>query len=176
MAIRIGILGYGNLGRGVECAIAQNKDTELKAVFTRRNPESVSIKTAGVPVLSVDEAEKMKDDIDVMILCGGSATDLPVQTPQFASMFNVIDSFDTHAQHPGTFRRCRCSSKSCRQNRNHLRADGIRVCFHLTVYMLNASCRTARITHSGAKGSARDIPMQSAESKASSMRDNIRFR
>ena len=103
MAIRIGILGYGNLGRGVECAIAQNKDTELKAVFTRRNPESVSIKTAGVPVLSVDEAEKMKDDIDVMILCGGSATDLPVQTPQFASMFNVIDSFDTHARIPEHF-------------------------------------------------------------------------
>ena len=103
MAIRIGILGYGNLGRGVECAIAQNKDTELKAVFTRRNPESVSIKTAGVPVLSVDEAEKMKDEIDVLILCGGSATDLPVQTPQFASLFNVIDSFDTHARIPEHF-------------------------------------------------------------------------
>ncbi len=103
MTIRIGILGYGNLGRGVECAVAQSPDMELRAVFTRRDPGSIEIKTAGVPVLHIDEAEKMKDDIDVLILCGGSATDLPVQTPQFASMFNVIDSFDTHARIPEHF-------------------------------------------------------------------------
>ena len=100
MSIRIGILGYGNLGRGVECAIKQNPDMELVAVFTRRNPESVSVLTEGAKVYSVDEAKNMTNDIDVMILCGGSATDLPVQTPEFAKMFNTIDSFDTHAKIP----------------------------------------------------------------------------
>lgn len=103
MSIRIGIYGYGNLGRGVECAIRQNKDTELAAVFTRRSPESVKILTDGVPVLSAADAEKMADKIDVMILCGGSATDLPEQTPALARYFNVIDSFDTHAKIPDHF-------------------------------------------------------------------------
>ena len=103
MSIRIGILGYGNLGRGVECAIKQNPDMELVAVFTRRNPESVSVLTEGAKVDSVDEAKNMTNDIDVMILCGGSATDLPVQTPEFAKMFNTIDSFDTHAKIPEHF-------------------------------------------------------------------------
>ncbi len=101
--MRIGILGYGNLGRGVECAIRQNPDMELAAVFTRRNPESVSIMTEGVPVLSADDAASMQDKIDVLIICGGSATDLPVQTPAFAKLFNVIDSFDTHAKIPQHF-------------------------------------------------------------------------
>ena len=101
--MRIGILGYGNLGRGVECAVRQNPDMELAAVFTRRAPQTVQILTEGVPVLHVDEAEKMKDQIDVMILCGGSATDLPVQTPAFAKYFNVVDSFDTHAKIPEHF-------------------------------------------------------------------------
>ena len=100
MSIRIGILGYGNLGRGVECAIKQNPDMELAAVFTRRNPESVQILTEGVPVCRIEDAGEWKDRIDVMILCGGSATDLPEQTPAFAKMFNVIDSFDTHAKIP----------------------------------------------------------------------------
>ena len=95
MKTRIGIMGYGNLGKGIECAIKQNDDMELVAVFTRRNPETVSILTEGVKVYSVDEAVKMKDAIDVLILCGGSATDLPVQTPEFAKYFNVVDSFDT---------------------------------------------------------------------------------
>ena len=98
MSIRIGILGYGNLGKGVECAIKQNPDMELAAVFTRRDPADVTILTENVPVCSIADAENWKDKIDVMILCGGSATDLPVQTPEFASMFNVIDSFDTHAK------------------------------------------------------------------------------
>ncbi len=97
MGIRIGILGYGNLGRGVECAVAANEDMELAAVFTRRDPSTLKIATAGVPVVSVSEAEAWKDKIDVMILCGGSATDLPVQGPQYAKLFNIIDSFDTHA-------------------------------------------------------------------------------
>ena len=89
MSIRIGIFGYGNLGRGVECALRQNADMELKAVFTRRNPETVRILTEGVPVYHADKAAEMKDEIDVMILCGGSATDLPVQTPALAQIFNV---------------------------------------------------------------------------------------
>ena len=103
MSIRIGILGYGNLGRGVECAIKQNPDMELAAVFTRRAPESVRIQTQGVPVCRIEDAVQMQDKIDVMILCGGSATDLPVQTPEFVQYFNVIDSFDTHANIPRHF-------------------------------------------------------------------------
>ena len=101
--MKIGILGYGNLGRGVECAIAQNPDAELAAVFTRREPKDVKILTDGVPVMSADDAVKMKDKIDVLIICGGSATDLPVQTPEYAKYFNVIDSFDTHAKIPEHF-------------------------------------------------------------------------
>ena len=103
MSIRIGILGYGNLAKGVESAIMQNDDLELAAVFTRRDPASVSIRTAGVPVLSQDAAADMKDSIDVLVICGGSATDLPVQTPKYAEMFNVVDSFDTHANIPVHF-------------------------------------------------------------------------
>lgn len=98
MSIKIGIVGYGNLGRGVECAIKQRDDMELIAVFTRRDPKTLNLLTENVPVYSVNDAIKMKDDIDVMILCGGSATDLPEQTPEFAKMFNVVDSFDTHAK------------------------------------------------------------------------------
>lgn len=103
MSIRIGILGYGNLGRGVECAVRQNPDMELAAVFTRRNPEDVSILTKSAAVCNVSDADNWKDKIDVMILCGGSATDLPAQTPEYASIFNVVDSFDTHARIPEHF-------------------------------------------------------------------------
>lgn len=103
MAIRIGILGYGNLGRGIECAVRQSDDMTLAAVFTRRNPADVKILTEGVTVYPVEKAVEMKDQIDVMILCGGSATDLPVQTPEYAKYFNVIDSFDTHARIPEHF-------------------------------------------------------------------------
>ena len=103
MTIRIGIFGYGNLGRGVEAAIRQNPDMTLAAVFTRRDPATLKIKTEGVPVLNIADAEKMVNDIDVMILCGGSATDLPTQTPEAVKLFNVIDSFDTHAKIPEHF-------------------------------------------------------------------------
>ena len=103
MAIRIGILGYGNLGKGVECAVKHNPDMELAAVFTRRDKASLKVLTPGVKVCSVQEAESMKDEIDVMILCGGSATDLPVQTPELAKNFHVVDSFDTHARIPEHF-------------------------------------------------------------------------
>ncbi len=105
MGIRIGILGYGNLGRGVECALRQNPDMELKAVFTRRNPGEVSILTKTAKVCSVSEAKAWRGDLDVLILCGGSATDLPVQTPEYAEFFNVVDSFDTHARIPEHFAR-----------------------------------------------------------------------
>ena len=103
MSIRIGILGYGNLGRGVESAIAHNEDMELVGVFTRRNPENVKVRTAGVKVLEASELEHMQDQIDVLVLCGGSATDLPAQTPKYAADYNVVDSFDTHARIPEHF-------------------------------------------------------------------------
>lgn len=103
MGIRIGILGYGNLGRGVECAVKQNDDMELTAVFTRRDPSSVNILTDGVNVYSADDILKHKEEVDVLIICGGSATDLPSMTPKYAKDFNVIDSFDTHAKIPEHF-------------------------------------------------------------------------
>ena len=103
MSIKIGIAGYGNIGRGVECAIRQNDDLELVAVFTRRDPETVKILTEGVAVCRAEDAADWKDKIDVLIICGGSATDLPVQTPKFVELFNVIDSFDTHAKIPEHF-------------------------------------------------------------------------
>ena len=109
--IKIGIFGYGNLGRGVECAISQNKDMELVAVFTRRDPSTVKILTEGVAVCHADDVLSFVDKIDVMILCGGSATDLPKQTPYLAQYFNVIDSFDTHAKIPEHFANVDTSSR-----------------------------------------------------------------
>lgn len=100
MTIRIGIMGYGNLGKGVELACAQNEDMKLVALFTRRNPESITPVTPGVPVYSSEELAQHKDEIDVLILGGGSATDLPKQTPKAVELFNVVDSFDTHANIP----------------------------------------------------------------------------
>ncbi len=101
--IRTAIMGYGNLGKGIECAIRQNEDMELKAIFTRRAPETLHTLTQGVPVYSASDVIKYKDDIDVLILCGGSATDLPEQTREYAEYFNVVDSFDTHAKIPQHF-------------------------------------------------------------------------
>ena len=103
MSIKIGILGYGNLGRGVECAVKKNPDMELVAVFTRREPEKLSVLAGTAAVCHVSEADDWKDKIDVMILCGGSATDLPEQSPAFARLFNIVDSFDTHARIPEHF-------------------------------------------------------------------------
>ncbi len=103
MKIRIGIYGYGNLGKGIENAIRQNPDMSLEAVFTRRDPSTLKIATPDVPVCAADDVESFKGKIDVMILCGGSATDLPVQTPALAEMFCVVDSFDTHAKIPNHF-------------------------------------------------------------------------
>lgn len=102
MKIKIGILGYGNLGKGIECAVSQNEDMELAGIFTRREPQSVS-SLSGVPVYHADRLMEMKDELDVLIICGGSATDLPKQTPAYAKYFNVVDSFDTHAKIPEHF-------------------------------------------------------------------------
>ena len=101
--IRIGIVGYGNIGRGVEQAIKRNEDMELAAVFTRRDPASVKVATEGAKVVHMDDMLSMKEDVDVMVLCGGSATDLPVMGPEIAANFNTIDSFDTHAKIPEYF-------------------------------------------------------------------------
>ena len=103
MGIRIGILGYGNLGKGVESAIRQNPDMEILAVCNRRDTQYFQVRTEGVRVFSADALENMQDEIDVLILCGGSATDLPVQTPKYAALYNVVDSFDTHARIPEHF-------------------------------------------------------------------------
>ena len=130
MSIRIGILGYGNLGKGVESAIGQNPDLELTAVFTRRNPENVKVRTAGVKVLASEELEHMQDQIDVLVLCGGSATDLPAQTPKYAADYNVVDSFDTHARMQ-RFQSISQQSMSPHRNPERLASSplaGIRVC------------------------------------------------
>lgn len=115
--IRIGIFGYGNLGKGVECAVAKNKDMELVGVFTRRAPETVKVLTPDVKVYHEDALKDMKDEIDVLILCGGSATDLPEQTPKYAAMYNVVDSFDTHARIPEHFAKvdeaAKAAGKTC---------------------------------------------------------------
>lgn len=111
MKIRIGIYGHGNLGRGVENAIMQNSDMELAAIFTRRDPSTITPVTSGATVLSVSKAMEMKDKIDVMILCSGSASDLPIQTPLLAGSFNVVDSFDTHANIPAHFDAVDAASK-----------------------------------------------------------------
>ncbi|MCI9593157.1 MAG: diaminopimelate dehydrogenase [Lachnospiraceae bacterium] len=103
MKIRVGIFGYGNLGKGVESAVSQAADMELTAVFTRRNPQTLAVRTSNVPVFQEKELEHMQDKLDVLVLCGGSATDLPIQTPKYAGLYNVVDSFDTHAKIPEHF-------------------------------------------------------------------------
>lgn len=102
--MKIAIVGYGNLGKGVECAVGQNDDMELAAVFTRRSPETFKT-VSGVPIYHVDRLSEKKEEIDVLVLCGGSATDLPAQTAEYAKYFNVVDSFDTHAKIPEHFAR-----------------------------------------------------------------------
>ncbi len=113
--IKVGIVGHGNLGRGVEMAISHTNDMELKAVFTRRSPDSLTPLTKGVPVYSVNDILNFKDSLDVLILCGGSATDLPVQGPEFAAHFNTVDSFDTHAKIPEYFDAVNKSAKESRK-------------------------------------------------------------
>ncbi len=111
MKIKIGIAGYGNLGKGVECSVLNSQDMELYGIFSRRDPSSVK-PLSNTKVFKFDEIEKHKDNIDVLVICGGSATDLPVQTPEFAKYFNVVDSFDTHAKIPEHFENVDKSAKS----------------------------------------------------------------
>ena len=111
MTTRVAILGYGNLGRGVECAIKKNPDMDLVAIFTRRNPADLKVKS-NAQVVSIDEIELWQNKVDVLIICGGSATDLPIQTPKYAKLFNVIDSFDTHAKIPEHFENVDKSAKN----------------------------------------------------------------
>lgn len=113
-SIKVAIVGYGNLGKGTEAALSQAPDMELVCVFTRRNPESIKTIT-GVPVYSVDDMMGMRDKIDVVVLCGGSATDLPKQTPEMAKYFNVVDSFDTHAKIPEHFKNTDNASKEAKK-------------------------------------------------------------
>ncbi len=110
--VKIGILGYGNLGKGVEAAIKKNSDMELAAVYTRRDPATLTINTEGVPVKSTADLDTGKEDIDVLVICGGSATDLPAMTPKYAALYNVIDSFDTHANVPIHFANVDKASKA----------------------------------------------------------------
>ena len=154
--MKIGIVGYGNLGRGVECAVKENPDMELVAVFTRRDPSKVKIQTPNVPVLNIADAKDWVGKIDVMILCGGSATDLPTQTPEFAEMFNVIDSFDTHAKIPEHFAKVDA-------------AVGIRDFSASRAPTPMRFSPTAKIILSGAKASVKVIQMQFAASRASRM-------
>ena len=118
--IRIGIVGYGNIGRGVELAVERNEDMELVAVVTRRDPKSVQILTEGVKKVHFDDILTLKDEVDVMILCGGSATDLPVMGPEIAKHFNMIDSFDTHAKIPEYFADVDTAANEGKKSRNHL--------------------------------------------------------
>ena len=115
MAIRVGIIGYGNLAKGVESEIRKNPDMELKGIFTRRDPSSITTRTEGVNVYNVSAIKDMKDDFDVMIICGGSATDLPEQTKEYAKYFNVIDSFDTHAKIPEHYAAVDTSAKAAKK-------------------------------------------------------------
>ena len=115
MAIRVGIIGYGNLAKGVESEIRKNPDMELKGIFTRRDPSSITTRTEGVSVYNVSAIKDMKDDFDVMIICGGSATDLPEQTKEYAKYFNVIDSFDTHAKIPEHYAAVDASAKAAKK-------------------------------------------------------------
>lgn len=114
--VKIGILGYGNLGKGVEAAIKKNADMELVAVYTRRDPATLTINTEGVPVKSTADLDTGKEALDVLIICGGSATDLPEMTPKYAAMYNVIDSFDTHAKVPVHFANVDKASKEDRKS------------------------------------------------------------
>ena len=109
--IKVGILGYGNLGKGVEAAVTLSEDMELKAIYTRRDPKSVTVKS-NVIVKSTADLDTGKEDIDVLIICGGSATDLPEMTPKYAALYNVIDSFDTHARIPEHFANVEKAAKS----------------------------------------------------------------
>lgn len=157
--IKVGIVGYGNLGKGVEKAIAQNDDLELVAVFTRRNPEQMAAEGTEARFEHISAAEQYIGKIDVMILCGGSATDLPEQTPVIAKLFNTVDSFDTHAKIPEFYE----AVNALAEQGGHVSV--ISTGWDPGLFSMNRSppnpfCRKEKSTHSGAKGSAKDTRMR----------------
>lgn len=171
--IRIGILGYGNLGRGVEYAVEANEDMELVAVFTRRDPASVKPRT-NVPVVHADKAAEWKDKVDVLILCGGSATDLPEQTPEFAKLFNVVDSFDTHANIPAHFAAVDAAAKAA----GHVGVISVGWdpgMFSLARVYSNAVLTNGTDYTFWGRGSVRGIRMRSAACRGSRMPSSIPF-
>lgn len=162
MSIKIGIYGYGNLAKGVELAVKANPDMELVTVFTRRDPSTVKIATEGATVASASDIESYKDKIDVMIICGGSATDLPTQTPAIAKLFNCVDSFDTHAKVPEHFANVDAAAKSG-SNTALISCGWDPGMFSLHVFTATASFLTARTTLSGARAYPRVIQTLSEE-------------
>ena len=169
MSIKIGIYGYGNLAKGVELAVKANPDMELAAVFTRRDPSTVKIATEGAVVASSSDIASFKDKIDVIIICGGSATDLPEQTPAIAKLFNCVDSFDTHAKIPEHFANVDAAAKSG-SNTALISCGWDPGMFSLAT----ASFPTAKITHSGARAYPRATPMRSGEYPASRTANSTR--
>ena len=147
--VRLGILGYGNLGKGVEQAVKQNDDMELVAVYSRRDPATVSVATEGLAVKPAEALESGEEPLDVLVLCGGSATDLPEQTPHYAGLYNVVDSFDTHAKIPEHFDAVDAAAAGAARPRS-FRAAGTRACSRSTGCWATASCRRAPTTRSGA--------------------------
>lgn len=156
---RIGIVGYGNLGRGVELSIAQNNDMELIGIFTRRDPQEITTVTSDANVYSIKDIFTYKDKIDVLILCGGSATDLVNQGPEYAESFNTVDSFDNHAKIPDYFAEVDEAAKKAVICLLYL-LDGIRGCFRSTDFSQNLSFQQGRLTHFGVMDSVRDIQTQ----------------
>ena len=163
--IRIAILGYGNLGRGVELAVRQNPDIELAAFFTRRDPSALKTLTPDIPIYNISKAIEMKDEIDVLILCGGSATDLPVQSPEYAKYFNIVDSFDTHAKIPEHF--AAVDAAAAESGKTALISAGWDPgLFSLQRLLGNCVLPDGKDYTFWGRVSARDTPMRSAASRA----------
>lgn len=167
--IRIGIVGYGNLGRGVEYALRQNPDMALVGVFTRRPPSSLTLQTPGVPVYPLDALDGMEGAVDVLLLCGGSAADLPEQSPRYAGRFHLVDSFDTHANIPAHFAAVDAAARAGGKTAI-ISAGGTPASFPWCGPWPRRCCPAGRATPSGAGGSARATPTPSAASPASGTR------
>lgn len=175
MKTRIGILGYGNLGKGVELAARQNDDIELVAIFSRRDPSTITPLTAGVPVFSVDDIEAHTNDIDVLVLGGGSATDLPEQTPKYAKLFNVVDSFDTHANIPQHFAAVDAAAKEAGKI-GIISVGWDPGMFSVARLYANCILPEGAVTRSGVVAFPRVIRMRSVACRVCSMRASIRSR
>ena len=162
-------MGYGNLGRGVEYALRQNPDMALVGVFTRRPPSSLTLQTPGVPVYPLDALDGMEGAVDVLLLCGGSAADLPEQSPRYAGRFHLVDSFDTHANIPAHFAAVDAAARAGGKTAI-ISAGWDPGLFSLVRALAAAVLPCGRATPSGAGGSARATPTPSAASPASGTR------